>query len=80
MNRQRNQKKLKQIKMSEVLKGKVKFFNDEKGFGFITPEAEGKDIFVHKSASSQNLRENDQVQFVVEQGDRGPKAVQVEVI
>ena len=66
--------------MSEIVRGKVKFFNDEKGFGFITPEGNGKDIFVHKSAVNSPLRENDEVQFVIEDSERGPKASQVEVV
>jgi CspA family cold shock protein len=60
------------------MKGTVKFFNDEKGFGFITTE-EGKDVFVHNSEFSEDvtLNEGDSVEFEVAQGDRGPKAVKV---
>jgi cold shock protein len=60
------------------MKGTVKFFNDMKGFGFITAE-DGKEVFVHKSALDEGvtLQENDTVTFDVEQGDRGPKAVNV---
>ncbi|MFW6450470.1 MAG: cold-shock protein [Nanoarchaeota archaeon] len=60
------------------MKGTVKFFNDMKGFGFISGE-DGKEYFVHMSAlnGSQSLNENDSVEFEVEQGDRGPKAVKV---
>jgi cold shock protein len=60
------------------MKGTVKFFNDEKGFGFITTE-EGKDVFVHNSefADDVTLNEGDSVEFDVEQGDRGPKAVKL---
>ena len=60
--------------------GTVKFFNDEKGFGFITVEGSGKDVFVHKSGSRAFLRENDKVEFEVEQGEKGPFATKVEVI
>ncbi len=61
------------------MKGTVKFFNTEKGFGFITAE-DGKEYFVHQSALGEGvmLRENDTVTFDVEEGDRGPKAVNVQ--
>ena len=56
------------------MNGKVKFFNQTKGFGFITAE-DGKDYFVHVSdLAGQTLRDNDAVTFDVVQGDRGPKA------
>ncbi len=59
------------------MKGEVKFFNDEKGFGFITGE-DGKDVFVHSSAlEGISVTEGDSVEFEVEQGDKGPKAVKV---
>jgi len=60
------------------MKGTVKFFNDMKGFGFITAE-DATEFFVHMSALEQGvtLRENDEVTFDVEDGDRGPKAVNV---
>ncbi len=60
------------------MNGTVKFFNTQKGFGFITAE-DGKEYFVHYSAlpEGMNLRENDAVTFDVEEGDRGPKAVNV---
>ena len=60
------------------MKGTVKFFNDEKGFGFIAGE-DGKEVFVHGSALDEGLelKENDVVTFDVEEGDRGPKAVNV---
>ena len=60
------------------MKGKVKFFNSMKGFGFIAGE-DGKEYFVHQSALGEGvtLNENDSVEFEVEQGDRGPKAVKV---
>tara|TARA_Y100000296_G_scaffold85791_1_gene122881 strand:- start:2448 stop:2642 length:195 start_codon:yes stop_codon:yes gene_type:complete len=58
--------------------GKVKFFNDEKGFGFITPDDGGKDIFVHVSAvQAGTLAENDSVEFEVGEGQKGPMAVNV---
>ena len=57
------------------MKGTVKFFNQMKGFGFIAGE-DGKEYFVHQSGLKEgvSLSENDSVTFVVEQGDRGPKA------
>lgn len=60
------------------MNGKVKFFNESKGFGFITAE-DGKDYFVHISGIEEgiNLEEGTDVSFEVEQGDRGPKAVKV---
>jgi CspA family cold shock protein len=60
------------------MKGTVKFFNASKGFGFITAE-DGKDYFVHQSALAEGvvLQDNDPVEFDVEEGDRGPKAVNV---
>jgi len=63
------------------MKGKVKFFNRMKGFGFIKSE-DGKEYFVHESglAESESIDENDEVEFEVEQGDRGPKAVKVKKV
>ncbi len=60
------------------MNGTVKFFNTMKGFGFIAGE-DGKEYFVHQSnlADGTSLNENDAVTFDVEQGDRGPKAVNV---
>jgi len=60
------------------MNGTVKFFNEMKGFGFIAAE-DGKEVFVHQSALGEGvtLHENDSVTFDVEQGDRGPKAVNV---
>ena len=60
------------------MNGTVKFFNEMKGFGFIAGE-DGKEYFVHKSALGEGmtLHENDAVTFDVEEGDRGPKAVNV---
>ncbi|MFH1849169.1 MAG: cold shock domain-containing protein [archaeon] len=60
------------------MKGTVKFFNKMKGFGFIAGE-DGEEYFVHQTGLSEgvSLNENDSVEFEVEQGDRGPKAVKV---
>ena len=63
------------------MKGTVKWFNDQKGFGFITPEDGSKDIFVHHTAITMDgfktLRENQEVEFEVEQSDKGPRATNV---
>ncbi len=61
-------------------KGTVKFFNETKGFGFITPESGEKDIFVHSSGLLGEIRENDKVQFEVENGQKGLNAHNVRVI
>jgi len=60
------------------MEGTVKFFSTTNNYGFITGE-DSKDYFVHQSGVNDNatLRENDKVTFDVEQGDRGPKAVNV---
>ena len=60
-------------------KGTVKFFNQEKGFGFIKAET-GEEIFVHISGLKNNIQENDEVTFEVEQGKRGLNAVNVVLV
>ena len=60
--------------------GTVKFFNYEKGFGFITPSDSSEDIFVHTTGLIDEIRENDQVKYKTEQGRKGLTAVNVEVI
>jgi cold shock protein len=61
--------------------GTVKWFNDDKGFGFITPDDEGSDHFVHHTAINadgfRTLREGARVSFESEPGPKGPKAVNV---
>ena len=63
--------------------GSVKWFNDSKGFGFITTD-EGNDVFVHYSAIQsdgfKSLKEGDKVEFEVVEGDKGPQAANVTVI
>ena len=66
------------------MKGTVKWFNDKKGFGFITPEDGSKDVFAHHSGIAGNgyksLTENQQVEFETEQSDKGPRAVNIKSI
>ncbi|MDB4835489.1 cold-shock protein [Cyclobacteriaceae bacterium] len=57
--------------------GTVKFFNDTKGFGFITPEDGSKDLFVHVSGLNDEIREGDKVSYEVEEGQKGLNAVNV---
>lgn len=61
-------------------KGTVKFFNDSKGFGFITEEGVNKDHFVHISGLIDEIREGDEVEFDLENGKKGLNAVNVKVI
>lgn len=61
--------------------GTVKFFNDQKGYGFITPDDGGKDLFVHHTNIQANgfrtLDDNQRVEYVSAQGKKGPEATQV---
>jgi cold shock protein len=63
------------------MKGKVKWFNDQKGYGFITPDDGSADVFVHHTAIQgsgfKSLAENQAVEFDVLQSDKGPKAANV---
>lgn len=62
------------------MQGTVKFFNESKGFGFITPSNGDNEIFVHSSGLIDSIRENDSVNYEVEQGRKGSNAVNVKVI
>ena len=66
-----------------MAKGRVKWFNDQKGYGFIEQE-DGPDVFVHHSgiegSGFKSLNEGDEVTFDIEQGQKGPAAVRVTVV
>ncbi|MFU0756895.1 Cold shock-like protein CspC [Serratia marcescens] len=70
--------------MSNMIKGQVKWFNEAKGFGFITPADGSKDVFVHFSAIQdqgfKTLAEGQNVQFSIENGVKGPSAANVTAI
>jgi len=79
MKKQQNNKRNKEVRME----GTVKWFNEEKGFGFIEREGD-KDIFVHFKAivaeGYKTLEEGQKVSFDVEQGQKGPQAANVEIV
>ncbi|HTN49296.1 MAG TPA: cold-shock protein [Burkholderiaceae bacterium] len=64
-----------------MAQGTVKWFNESKGFGFITPEGGGKDLFAHfseiQTAGFKTLQEGQRVEFTVAQGAKGPQATQI---
>lgn len=63
------------------MKGTVKFFNNMKNYGFIEPDEGEEDLFVHRNdIESASLTEGDRVEFDEEQGEKGPKAVNVKTI
>lgn len=61
-------------------KGTVKFFNESKGFGFVTEEGSGTDYFVHISGLIDEIREGDVVEFDLKEGKKGMNAVEVKVV
>ena len=64
--------------------GTVKFFNDAKGFGFITPDAGGKDLFAHhteiQASGFKSLKQDQKVEFEVQDGPKGPAATKIRTI
>ena len=72
----------KEGSISNMATGKVKWFNDAKGFGFITPDAGGEDLFAHFSAIQgsgfKTLKENQSVRFEVTQGPKGNQASNIQ--
>ena len=73
---------MREVKL--MAQGTVKWFNGEKGFGFIAPDDGGKDVFVHYSevqgSGFRTLEENQRVQFEIAQGPKGPQAVGVTAV
>ncbi len=67
-------------KEAEIKEGTVKFFNATKGYGFITPNDTGEDIFVHVSGLEGKIKEKDHVRYVEEMGKKGINAVRVQRI
>jgi CspA family cold shock protein len=69
---------------STMATGTVKWFSDDKGFGFITPDDQSKDLFAHHSAivgeGYRSLTEGAKVSYEAEAGDKGPKAVNIQPI
>jgi CspA family cold shock protein len=67
-----------------MAQGTVKWFNDKKGFGFITPDNGDKDVFVHHTAIQMDgyktLEEGQKVEFEVEEGPKGPQAANVRAV
>jgi len=61
-------------------KGTVKFFNESKGFGFVTEEGSGTDYFMHISGLIDEVREGDVVEFELKEGKKGMNAVNVKVL
>lgn len=59
--------------------GTVKFFNNSKGFGFITPEAGGQDVFVHANGLIDEINEGDKVSYELEETPKGMSAINVKV-
>ena len=69
-----------QLKFQVMSNGTVKFFNNSKGYGFITPDEGGKDVFVHQSGLIDHINEGDKVSYDVEEGQKGLNAVNVKIV
>jgi cold shock protein len=72
------------VEVPAMASGTVKWFSDDKGFGFVTPDEAGKDLFVHHTGIAgdgfKSLTEGAKVEYDAEPGDKGPKAVNVRPI
>ncbi len=66
-------------KIRKMSLGTVKFFNQSKGFGFITPDSGEKDVFVHANNLIDNISDGDKVSFDLESTEKGPSAINVRV-
>ncbi|MGQ0621175.1 MAG: cold-shock protein [Panacagrimonas sp.] len=70
--------------MSNVSTGVVKWFNDAKGFGFITPEGGGEDLFAHfkeiQGSGFKTLKEGQRVQYIAQRGQKGMQATQIKAV
>ena len=66
--------------INTMKEGTVKFFNNSKGFGFISPSDTREDVFVHQSGLVDNIRENDRVSYDLQEGKKGMNAVNVKLV
>lgn len=66
--------------MNNTLTGTVKFFNEAKGFGFIAEDNSTKEYFVHANNLSQQIQQNDKVEFEIREGRKGPEAYNVKKV
>lgn len=64
----------------EKMRGIVKFFNNEKGYGFIKNNTNGEEVFVHSTGIIDKIKENDEVEFEMQQGRKGMNAVNVTIV
>lgn len=69
-----------QLNIYKMSNGTVKFFNDSKGFGFITPDEGNKDVFVHLNGLKDEIRDGDKVTYDVEDTPKGLSAINVRVV